>query len=281
MTDPTLHTYIDKWLAARPARHQALPFLRTTRHDTILALGALEHEFIAATYSLSDPQVAAAKLNWWGEELGGATASGGRHPLVKVLFEDPAIRAVDPMLWLRPVTAALARLEESTATDFATQLQRTEAFHGALAALETRALFGPAADPARASRIASLDYLMQALSVVKENANAERLPLPMTRMARHHLDREGLVADSAERTVAVREQLADLATHYHAARKLAGPLSLFRGLDARLGERWVRHAVRSRQPLTALREAQKHQTGFTAVRLAWSAARAAPAVQVD
>lgn len=281
MTDPTLHTYIDKWLAARPARHQALPFLRTTRHDTIMALGALEYEFIAATYSISQPQIAAAKLNWWGEELGGAAASGGRHPLVKTLFDDPAIHAVDPMLWLRPVTAALARLEESTAADFATQLERTERFHGALAALETRICFGPDTDPARAARVASLDYLLQALSVLKENANAERLPLPMARMARHHLDRDALTSPSAERAAAVREQLADLATQWRAASRLAGPLSLFRGLDARLGERWTRRTAHANQPLFTLRERQKHQTGFTAVRLAWAAARAAPAIRID
>lgn len=277
MTDPTLHTYVDKWLAARPARHQALPFLRDTRRDIMLAFGALEHELASATYGIAEPEVAITKLNWWGEELGGAAASGGRHPLVKTLFADPAVRDIDPTLWLTPVMAALARQDQATAPDFATQLERTEAFHGALATLETRICFGVDADPARAARVASLDYLQQALSVIRENAATERLPLPMDRMARHHLDRNDLTGDGDACRAAVSEQLADLVAQWRLARQLPGPLSLFRGLDARLGQRWALRAARSGDPLTRLRHEQKRQTGFSTVRMAWSAARAARA----
>jgi len=281
MTDPTLHSYIDKWLAARPARHQAMPFLHAARRDTVLAFGALEHELMTATYGISEPQVAAAKLNWWGEELGGAVASGGRHPLTKTLFADPGVRDIDTALWLTPITSALTRLDQSTPPDFATQLERTETFHGSLAALETRIVFGPDADPARASRFASLDYLLQAISVVEENATIERLPLPMDRLARHHLDRDALTRDGPERRAAVTEHLRDILDPWRQAWQLPGPLSLFRGLDARLGQRWVRRALRSRQPLARLRHEQKRQTGIATLRLAWLAARAARAGQVD
>ncbi|HET7269309.1 MAG TPA: squalene/phytoene synthase family protein [Oleiagrimonas sp.] len=277
MTDPTLHTYIDKWLAARPARHQALPFMRDTRRDTMLATCALEHELVSATYGISEPEVAAAKLNWWGEELGGAAASGGRHPLVKALFADPAVRDIDPAVWLAPVVAALARQDQATPADFATQMERTQAFHRTLAALETRICFGADADPARASRMASLDYLLQALTVAPENATVGRLPLPMDRMARHNLDRDGLADDGSERRAAVAEQLADLAAQWRQAWQLPGPLSLFRGFDARLGQRWARRAMRANDPLARLRHEQKRQTGFASVRLAWLAARAARA----
>ncbi len=281
MTDPTLQGYIDKWLATRPARHQAMAFLPPERRDIVPALGALEHELVTATYGIAETQVAAAKLNWWGEELGGAVAGGGRHPLVKALFSDADVRAVDPSLWLAPVTTALARLDQATPPDFATQLARTEAFHGALAALETRILFGADADPARAGRIASLDYLLQAVSVTEENAAIERLPLPMDRLARHHLDRDALARDCPGRRAAVAEQLRDLLAAWQQARKLPGPLGLFRGLDARLGQRWARRALRSRQPLARLRHEQKRQTGMATLRLAWSAARAARAGRVD
>lgn len=274
-TDPTLHTYVDKWLAARPARHQAQSFLRDSRRDTMLAFAALEHELVAATYGIAEPEVALTKLNWWGEELGGAAASGGRHPLVKTLFADASVRAIDPALWMAPVMAALTRQSQATAADFATQLKRTEAFHGTLATLETRICFGADADPARAARVASLDYLQQALSVIRENAAAERLPLPMDRMARHHLDRDGLTGDSAAYREAVSEQLADLLAQWRLARRLPGPLSLFRGLDARLGQRWTKHATRAKHPLARLRDEQKRQTGFSSVLMAWSAARAA------
>lgn len=275
MTDPTLHSYIDKWLSARPAQQLALPFVRDNRRDVYLALAALEQELATAAYGIGEPQVAVAKLNWWGEELGGAIASGGRHPLVKALFADPDVRAVDPVLWIAPVMAALAQLDLATSADFATQLDTAERFHGALAALETRIWFGPDADATRATRIASLDHLLQSATRLKENAANERLPLPMARLARHHLDRSGLESDSPERRAAMAAQLDDILTYWRQVWALPGPLSLFRGLDARLGQRWARHAARAGDPLARLRHAQTHQTGFSTLRLAWSAARAA------
>ncbi len=281
MTDPTLHGYIDKWLAARPARHQAQPFLPAPRRDALLIFGALEHELITATYGISDPQVAAAKLNWWGEELAGATVSGGRHPLIKALFADDDIRAIDPALWLAPVSAGLVRQDQSTAPDFATQLERTQAFHGAIAALETRITFGADGDPTRAGRFASLDYLLQAISVVEENVSVERLPLPMDRLARHDLDRNTLAKDSPQRRAAMAEHLQDILREWRSAWRLSGPVSLFRGLDARLGQRWLRRAVRNDHPLARLRHEQKHQTGMSTLRMAWAAARAARGAQVD
>ncbi len=282
MTDPTLRTYVDKWLAARPAQHLALAFLGDRQRDVRLALAALEQELISAAYGIREPSVAATKLNWWGEELAGAPVSGGRHPLVKALFADADVRAVDPTLWVGPIMPALAQLDQATPADFATQLAMAERFHGALARLETRIWFGAGADAARAARMATLDHLLQATTLLQEHASAARLPLPMARLARHHLDRDGLGHAGAARRAALTEQLADLRTHWREAWTLPGPLSLFRGLDARLGERAARRAGHAARPLARLREDhRRHQTGLVALRMAWSAARAARRKQVD
>lgn len=281
MTDPALQSYIDTWLGARPARHQALPFVREAQRDRVLAWGALEHALFAAAYGISEVHVATAKLDWWGEELVGAVVSGGRHPVVKVLFADPSVRNIDPALWLAAIAAAQARLCQATPPDFATQLERSQTLHGALATLETRILFGADADPTRASRFASLDYLLQAISVVEENAAIDRLPLPMDRMARHHLDRDALTRDGPERRAAVGAQLHDILEQWRHAWTLPGPLGLFRGLDARLGQRWLRRALRGGSPLARLRDAQRGQTGLATLCMAWSAARDARAGQVD
>lgn len=274
MSNPILQSYTDKWLAAHPAQHLGLSFVNSPRRDIHLALAALEQELVTAAYGISEAQVAATKLNWWAEELGGAIASGGRHPLTQALFADEAIRQIDAGMWLAPIMAALRQLDDATAPDFAAQLAAAEAFHGALAALETRVWFGAQAEPARAARVASLDHLLHVLARLKENASAERLPLPMARMARHGLDRESLTDDSPERRAAIHAQLADLRDAWQKAIRLPGPLSTFRGLDARLDRRWTHQALRARQPLARLRHAQEHQTGFATLRLAWSAARA-------
>lgn len=277
MSDPALQSHIEKWLAAHPAQQLSLPFVRAEWRDTRLAMAALEQELITAAYGISEPQVAATKLNWWAEELSGATVSGGRHPLVQALFADDAVRRIDAGMWLAPVMAALKQLDVATAPDFATQLDTAETFHGALAALETRLWFGANADPAHAARIATLDHLLHAVTRLKENASAERLPLPMSRLARHGLDRESLADDSPQRREAIREQLADLLAAWRQARRQPGPLSVFRGLDARLGQHWLHKALRADKPLARLRRVQERQTGLGTLRRAWSAARASRA----
>lgn len=273
MTHPALQSFFDKWLQAHPAQSLALPFVDAARRELYLSLAALEQELVSAAYAITEPGVAAIKLNWWGEELGGAPASGGRHPLTQVLFADEAARAIDAMLWLNPVMAALKQLDTATPADFDAQLEATQAFHGALARLETRVWFGPDADPDKAMRMAVLDHILQATARLKENVSATRLPLPMSRLARHHLDRENLVNDSKDRRQALLAQLEDLDGHWREAWYRPGPLSLFRGLEARLGQRWIRHARRAADPLAGLRHCQKHQTGLATLRRAWASAR--------
>lgn len=279
MSDPVLHSHIDKWLAAHPAQRLSLAFIAPDRRDPYLAMAALQQELVTAAHDIRESQVAATKLHWWGEELSGAAVSGGRHPLVQALFADAAVRTIEPDLWLAPVMAGVKQLDAATASDFTGQLEMAESFHGALAALDTRLWFGPEADPAHAARIASLDHLMHALTRLNENAHAERLPLPMSRLARHGLDRESLTLDSDARRQAVRAQIDDLLQAWHDAPRLPGPLSSFRGLDERLGRHWLHQARRATDPLDRLRGVQRRQTGFTPLRHAWSAARASRRVR--
>jgi phytoene synthase len=281
MNDPAVQSYIDKWLDARPAQRLSLPFLDPAQREVHLALAALEHELVNAAYAIAEPEVAVTKLKWWAEELAGAVVSGGRHPLVKVLFADAPVRDFDPQLWLAPVTAALAQLDTATPADFPAQLAAAQAFHGALATLETRLWFGPTAEPVRAAAIASVDHLLTALGRLQNHPDAERLALPMTRLARHGLDREALGIDTPARREAVHEQLTDLSEQWRAAWRQPGPLSVFRGLDARLDGHWLRKTRRARQPLTRLRKVQHHQMGPGTLRRAWSAARAANTARVD
>lgn len=281
MTDPALQSYIDKWLAAHPAQRVSLPFITGPRRPVYLAMAALEQELVSAAYGISEAQVAATKLNWWAEELGGAVVGGGRHPLVQTLFADDAVRAIEPARWLTPVTAALNQLGAATPADFATQLETAETFHGGLAVLETRVWFGTEADSTRAARIATLDHMLQGVTRLPERVDAESLPLPMACLARHGLDRASMARDSAERRSAVREQLQSLAAHWREARHFSGPLSTFRGLEDRLDRHWLRRTARAQQPLHRLRKVQRRQTGLATLFRAWPAARASRAASIE
>lgn len=268
-----LHSYIDKWLAVQPQQRIALTFVDPAQYPGHIALAALEQELLAAAYGIREPQVAAAKLNWWAEELAGASASGGRHPLTQVLFDDDRAHAISGERWLAPVLAAMAQLEEGTAADFAAQLAAATQLHGALAALETAWWYGDGVSSERAARVATLSHLLHALLRLEEDAERDRLPLPMARLARYSLSRSQLHKTSAGREDAIRAQLSDLCRAWRESERLPGPLSVFRGLESRHGSRMALRAAKAADPLAALRKGQVWQGPSVAWR-AWQAARA-------
>ena len=270
--DAVLQGFIDKWLAVQPQQRVALVFVDGRRYPGHVALAALEQEWLGAAYGIREPQVAAAKLNWWAEELAGAAASGGRHPLTQVLFDDERAHALAGDLWLAPVLAAMAQLEQGTAADFSAQLDAAMPLHGALAALETAWWYGADASPARAARVATLNHLLYALSRLEQDAERDRLPLPMARLARHGLSRAQLRAPSEARQQAVRAQLDDLLASWKESATLAGPLSVFRGLESRHASRLARHALRASDALATLQAGQP-RSGLSTTLLAWQAAR--------
>src|SRR6185437_4320306 len=169
-----LQSYVDKWLAVQPAQRVALAFVDPAKYPGHIALAALEQELLSA-----------------------ADASGGRHPLSQVLFDDERAHAVPAERWLAPVLAAMAQLEEGTAADFPAQLAAAGSLHGALATLETAWWYGGEAAPERATRVAVLGHLLYTLRRLEDDAERDRLPLPMARLARYGLARTGLRQRSA------------------------------------------------------------------------------------
>jgi phytoene synthase len=270
--DGATGSFVDKWLAVQPQQRVALGFVDERTRDERIALAALEQELVSSAYGIREPQVAAAKLQWWAEELSGTAASGGRHPLTKLLFGSDRARAIPANLWLAPVLAAMAQLEQGTPSDFSAQVAASRGLHGALAALENAWWFGPGAPVESASRIATLSHLVFALSRLELDAERERLPLPMTRLARHGLARAHLKADSPARREALRAQLGELAGGLREALALGEPLSTFRGLEGRTALSTARGAARAGEPLAELHRRQSRSGPATALR-AWLAAR--------
>jgi phytoene synthase len=272
VSDGAIRSYVDKWLAVQPQQRVALGFVDERVRDERVALAAFEQELVASAYGIREPQVAAAKLQWWAEELSGAPASGGRHPLTKALFASERARAIPMDLWLAPVLAAMAQLEQGTASDFAAQVAAARGLHGALAALENAWWFGGDAPSESAARIATYAHLVFALSRLEWDAEHERLPLPMARLARHGLARAQLKDDSAPRRAALREQLRELAQGLREALALGEPLSTFRGLEGRTALATAAGAARAGEPFAELHRRQSRSGPATAVR-AWLSAR--------
>lgn len=269
-----LQSYVDKWLAVQPQQRIALAFVDPRKYPGHIALAALEQELLAAAYGIREPQVAATKLNWWAEELAGAPTSGGRHPLTQLLFDDDErAHAIAGELWLAPAVAALAQLEAGTASDFAAQLDAATALHGALARLETAWWYGAQANAERATQVATLGHLLHALLHLEQDAERDRLSLPMAQLARHGLSRAQLRVASPARQAAVQGQLADLLLAWRAAARLPGPLSVFRGLESRHGLLATVRAAGAADSLQALAREQA-STGLRTTLQAWQAARA-------
>jgi phytoene synthase len=265
--------FIDKWLAAQPQQRVALVFVDGHRHPGHVALAALEQELLDAAYGIREPQVAAAKLGWWAEELSGAASSGGRHPLTQVLFDDERAHAIPVDQWVAPVLAAMAQLEQGTAADFAAQLDAALRLHGALAALETAWWYGAAAPSDRAARLAALDHLLDALLRTEVDAGRDRLPLSMANLARHGLSRAQLGQASAARQRAIQDQLRELLQSWREAARLPGPLSVFRALASSHGMRMAQRAARAPDALASL-GAERPRIRLVTAWGAWQAARA-------
>ncbi|WP_329740943.1 squalene/phytoene synthase family protein [Dyella sp. A6] len=267
-----LQSYVDKWLAVQPQQRVALAFVDPAKYPGHVALAAFEQELLAAAYGIREPQVAIGKLNWWAEELSGAAASGGRHPLTQALFADERAQAIPSERWLAPVLAAMEQLEQGTAADFAAQIAAAEPLHGGLAALETAWWFGTGAATERAARLATLTHLLHALRRLQDDASRDRLPLPMARLARYGLSRGQLAQSGEARDQAIQAQLADLCDAWREAERQPGPLSVFRGLEASVAGRLARRAARADDPLARLQQGAP-ATGFGLAMTAWRQAR--------
>ncbi|MHC1479451.1 isoprenoid biosynthesis enzyme family protein [Frateuria aurantia] len=266
-----LQSYLDKWLTAHPFQQQALVFVDGARYPGHLALAALEFELLSSAFRIQEVSVAAAKLHWWLQELDEAAQSGGRHPLTQVLFDQPGAARLPASWWTDPVVAALEQLDEGTAADFDAQWAASRRLHGAFARLENGWWYGPQSPFERAAILATGSHLLGQLGQLRQSRDRDGLPLPMSRLARHHLSRQDLGADSPALRQAVREQAEDIARRMDDAWPMAEPLSVFRQLQGQLDRQWLRRLRR----VGAAAEMEAGAVAAPRLRSLWQAWRAA------
>ncbi|MBS0432131.1 MAG: squalene/phytoene synthase family protein [Proteobacteria bacterium] len=272
MADDALESWLRDHRAAHPRLDAAWVFLRRApRRDALGAFEALKQEWLDAVYAIHAPSVAATKLQWWIEECGLARDGRARHPLTQAVFADAVARAIPPSSWNAMFHAAGLQLEAAPAADLSAQVAQTGALHGALARIETALWFGTGAGAERACGVAAVQGAIAALRNLPMEIEHGRTPLPMALLARHGLSQGALLEDTASRRAALHGQIGDLLHVLDEADTLSGPLGLFRGLQARLDRRALRHAARAEEPLGAM---QRPAGGLPATLDAWRAARA-------
>jgi phytoene synthase len=113
--------------------------------------------------------------------------------------------------------------------------------------------------------------MLQALSRLEQDAEQDRLPLPMDKLARYGLSRAQLRSNSAAREQAVKAQLEDLHAGWRQSVSMAEPLSVFRAVESQHAGQLMQRAARG-GALMALRTEQS-RAGLSTAWHAWRAAR--------
>lgn len=270
MSDGTFAGYLAAWREAQPQRAVAWLFLHHDERVRYGGLACLLQEWLKAAREISEPQVAAAKLGWWREEMQRATQGETRHPLTQELFADRRVQRVPAALWTAAVDAAVLAIDAAPAPDFAAQAAAVAPLAHAFAALETRVAFGTGVASARAAAVWSVGLRLADLRALVNAVQRGRSPLPMHLLARHGMLREGLLEDSPARRAALRDGVGEFAHALDAAAKMDGPLALFRDVQLRADRHALAVALRAAEPLAALRQPRSR---LRDVLKTWHAAR--------
>ena len=270
MSDSAFDDYLAQWRGASPERTLAWRFLRPRERMCFGALAALEHEWLKVLREAREPQVAAARLGWWREEMQRAPQGQARHPLTQGLFAAPRANAVPVPHWTAPVEAAMGLLMAPPPADFAAQCGVVAPFADAIAELETCVWFGNVATSPRAAKVTLLAHLAANLRGLESMAERGRSPLPMNLLARHGLTIDALGSDSPARRAAVRDYAAELQRGLAGAARMQGPLTLFRAVGLQHDTDALGRAMWADEPLAGLRSSA---FGFRGLLKTWRAAR--------
>jgi 15-cis-phytoene synthase len=241
-------SFEQKWLDANPQNAFVGVFLPAARRAREWAFGTLVHELEQAAFQVREPEVAAAKLHWWQEELSAAAAGNARHPVTKILFTDPKVRAVDVLVWPALAGGAASIVEPASCATLQALLDSFTAFHGAVARAEAALFSG--GGPATASNAAlwTISHLLRVLATAPEAAAS----LPLDLLARHGATRAVLDSATPLRTAVLHDYLVALAEALRDALAMAVPASLTQRVRSSLDLQRASAALDAVDPLAYL-----------------------------
>jgi 15-cis-phytoene synthase len=266
--DAAFASFERKWLEANPEQATVAVFLRPGERRRASAFGSLVHELEQATFGVREPQVAAAKLNWWRQELMAAAAGTSRHPIARELFGDARALAVEHSLWSDLIDGGLVQLETGAAASLDEAFSTLAAFYRPVAALEA-VLIGADAEPRDAN--ARLWISSHMLHSVAANPGHERA-LPLDLLARHGMARADLARPSTRRAALLRDFLAGLSAEIEGALAQATQASLGRRVRARLDLHVTARSAAAPDPAEIL-AAPVRGRRWRSLWLAWNEAR--------
>ena len=263
-------SFEQKWLAAHPENRVIAVFLPPAQRRRAAAFGSLVHELEHAAFHVREPQVAAAKLQWWQRELHEAALGTARHPITQQLFADEFAHEVDPALWPALADGALEQLELPGAGTLAAMLEQLDPFFCAVARAEL-ALLGDAQGNVESN--AALWTFSHLLHDLPRLAQAEgRLPVPLGLLARHEVVRADLAEPSPRRNMLVKDFLDELVLETNGALGVASVHTLQLRVRTRLDRLRIDKALRVTDPLAFLR-AHPHAGRWQALLATWREAR--------
>ena len=273
--DAAFASFERKWLDANPEQATVAVFLAPGERRRASAFGSLVHELEQTTFGLREPQVAAAKLNWWRQELTSATAARPRHPIARELFDDERTRSINPTHWSNLVDGALAQLDSTAASALDDSISTLAAFYRPVAFLEAAV---SAQENTRTEADARLWISAHLLHSAARPGHDRAIPLDL--LARHGLARSALAEPSPARTALLRDYLGLVRDEIDAALAQAPQASLGRRVRARLDRELAARASAAADP-SALLARHPAPRRWRSLWLSWREARRKTAGATD
>ena len=228
-SSPSVDPHLAHAECERLARPVGSPFrlaslkLPADRQQAITALRALDVSLAEIPETVSEPQVAMAKLDWWREALLGMTRDRSEHPVIQALLASldalglgEEARSEDSPL--------IARLEERLGgarieleyEGFAAEADLEaylDARYASLFALYARLLDAPDEQVDAAARLGRWHGRLDRARLLGRHARSGRVYVPQETLTRHGLDEADLYRENASdsRETLFREELERIA----------------------------------------------------------------------
>lgn len=266
--DAAFASFERKWLEANPEQATVAVFLAPDQRRRASAFGSLVHELEQAAFGVREPQVAAAKLDWWRQELIAGAAGKSRHPIARELFDDERARAIDAALWSTLIDGALAQFDAGSASTLDESIVALAAFYQPVAVAEATLVSGDTMPGAANARLWISSHMLHLAAAHPEHERS----FPLDLLARHGIARSSLTQPSPQRAALLRDFLEILHGQLDGALAQSSGASLGRRVRARLDLEVAETARKSADPAGIL---ARHPQGrrWRSLWLAWREAR--------
>lgn len=267
--EPAFASFEEKWLQANPEQRVVAIFLEPRQRRLAHAFGTLVHELEQAIFDVREPQVAAAKLDWWRHELTAAATGNARHPVSRELFAQIAIGRVEHSRWAELIDGGLALLDPPSAPSLDAVFDTLSTFYRPAAAIESAVLDPNSRQNAANAELWISSHLLRSVALLERPERCQVLPLDL--LARHGLTRATAARPSAERAALLRDYLNAVGERLDSSLIASTRASVGRRVRARLDRDLAAKAAHGSDPLAFLGAAGPNR--WRTIWYAWREAR--------